>query len=331
MPYQRKMLFRDSLDDIGDANHHGSYCASPDMIVHSLVADPQSSFGTNYNSDPNERVDRGSRTNAIYTRVKSLQDSEETMTGYIRLYRAQMSLFMNTDQWKNNGLRTPKGKEYVTVTTAKNGEIAVGDDILVVDGTKPYFCMVGIVNDSDQETLPENFSSYNDFVMWVRRERCVAVRNFSLENSGRAPEYETLYHISNPENRGRLGSILVEASGLPKGTIIGLENKDLGIGKSVAFNPDVEGKKQVTDSAYLEAGFDGYVKIYAYLPQGLVWPAGAAIVTTFWVSAEEKEKMMQFARPVNRVLMDGSSLEKIGTGINGGKLVKVGYCKTLYI
>lgn len=331
MSYQRKMLFRDSLDDNGDVNHHGAYCASPDMIAHSLVADPQSAFGTNYSSDPNERLDTGSRANAIYTRVKSQQYSADTITGYIRIYRADMSLFMNTDQWKNNGLRTPGGKEYVTVTTSKNGGIAVGDDILVVDGTKPYFCMIGIVNDSDQETLPEKFSSYNDFVMWVRRERCVAVRNFSLENSGRAPEYESLYHISNPENKGRLGSILVEASGLPKGTIIGLENQDLGIGKSIVFDPENPAKRQVTDSAVLEGGFNGYVKIYARLPQGQVWPAGAAIVTTFWVSAEEKEEMMQFARPVNRVLMDGSSLEKISTGMNAGRLVKVGYCKTLYI
>lgn len=331
MSYQRKMLFRDSLDDIGDVGHHGSYCASPDMIVHSLVKNPQSSFGTNYSSDPNQSVDTGSHVNAIYTRVKSLQGSAGVTTGYIRIYRAQMSLFMNTDQWKNNGLRTPQGREYVTVTTAENGEIAVGDDILVVDGAKPYFCMIGIVNDSVRETIPEKFSSYNDFVMWVRSECCVAVRNFSLENSGQAPDYESLYYISNPENRGRLGSILVKPSGLPKGTIIGLENKDLGIQKSIAFDPNHLAKGQVTDSAYLEAGFRGYIKIYARLPRGQVFPGGASLETNFWVEADEKEEMMQFARPANRVLMDGTSLEKISMGAHTGRLVKVGDCKTLYI
>lgn len=331
MAYQSKMLFRDSLDDIGDMSGHGSYCASPDMIVHSLVKDPKSAFGTNYSVDPNESVNRSSHANVIYTRVKGMQESAETITGYIRLYRANASLFMNTDQWKNNGLRTPRGKEYVTVTATKKEEIAVGDDILLVDGTKPNFCMVGIVNISDQETLPGNFSSYNDFVMWVHKERCVAVRNFSLVNSGETSAYESLYYISNPENRARLGCILVEASGLPRGTIIGLENKDMGINKSIVFDPDHAAGRQVTDSAFLEEGFSGYVKIYARLPKGQVWPANASLVTTFWVNAEEKEKMMQFANPANQVLLDRSSLENKGVGIGGGRLVKVGFCKTLYI
>lgn len=331
MAYQREMLFRDSLDDIGDMSGHGSYCESPDMIVHSLVNNPKSAFGTNYSVDPNESVNRSSRTNAIYTRVKSMQEATETITGYIRIYRANVSLFMNTDQWGRNGLRTPNGKEYVKVTAAKKGEIAVGDDILQVDGTKPNFCMVGIVNDSAQETLPGNFSSYSDFVSWVHKERCVAVRNFSLMISGETSAYESLYRIANPENRARLGCILVEASGLPKGTIVGLENKDLGINKSIVFDPDHVAGRQVTDSAFLEEGYNGYVKIYARLPKGQAWPADASIVTTFWVNAEEKEEMMQFASPAKRVLMDRSSLENKGVGIGGGRLVKVGYCKTLYI
>lgn len=331
MAYQKNMLFRDSLDDMGDMSGHGSYCSSPDMIVHSLVRNPQAAFGTNYSVDPNESVNRSSRTNAIYTRVKNMKESTGTTTGYIRLYRANASLFMNTDQWKNNRLRTPHGKEYVTVTAAKKDEIVVGDDILVVDGREPNFCMVGIVNDSDRETLPGKFSSYSDFVMWIHKECCVAVRNFSLEASGQTSEYESLYYITNPENRTRLGCILVEASGLPKGTIIGLENKAMGIGKSIVFDPDYPARRQVTDSAFLEEGFKGYVKIYARLPKGQAWPADASLVTSFWVNAEGKEEMMQFASPANQVLLDSSSLENMGDGIGGGRLVKVGYCKTLYI
>lgn len=331
MAYQNKMLFRDSLHDIGDMSGHGSYCASPDMIVHSLVSDPRTAFGMNYSRDPNECVDTSSRANAIYTRVKSMQGSAGTITGYIRLYRAGMSLFMNTDQWKHNKLRTPNGKEYVTVTTAADGEIAVGDDILAVDGTKPYFCMIGIVNDSATETLPDTFSSYNDFVMWVHNERCVAVRNFSLQNSGQKYDYESLYHFTNPENMPRLGSILVEASGLPKGTVFGMVNTDVGMDKSTVFDPDNPAKRQVTDSAFLEGGFDGYVKIYARLPQGQVWPASASLITTFWISAEEKEEMLQFARPVHQVFLDRSSLEGLNADNRCGRLVKVGFCETLYI
>lgn len=331
MAYQRSMLFRDSLDDTGDAGRHGSYCSSPDMIVHSLVKNPQAAFGANYDSDPNEKVDNSSRANPIYTRVKGMQASPETVTGYIRLYRANASLFMNTDQWKNNKLRTPNGREYVTVTAEKNGDIAVGDDILVVDGTKPNFCMVGIVNDSEQETLPGVFSSYSDFVKWVHTERCVAVRNFSLQSSGQVYDYESLYHFANPESRSRLCSILVEASGLPKGTVFGLANADAGLQKETVFDPDNPAKWQVTDSAFLEGAFDGYVKIYARLPQGQVWPASAYIVTTFWINADEKEEMARFARPAHEVLLDRESLERLGAGNGAGRLVKVGFCETLYL
>lgn len=330
MAYQTKMLFRDSLDDIGDRSGHGSYCSSPDMIVHSLVKNPQSAFGTNYSSDPNERIDTSSRTNAIYTRVKSMQGADGMTNGYIRVYRANSSLFMNTDQWKNNKLRTPDGKEYVTVSTARNGEIAIGNDILVVDGTKPNFCMVGIVNDSVQETLPNKFSRYSDFVMWVHNERSVAVRNFSLCNSGQKYDSESLYAFSNPESKARLGSILVEASGLPRGTVFGLVNTDVGLNKSVVFDPGNPAKRQVTDSAFLEAGLSGYVKIYAKLPEGQIWPARASLVTTFWIGAEEMEEMVQFARPVHQVLLDKSALDSLDRG-NGGRLVKVGFCETLYV
>lgn len=331
MAYQTKMLFRDSLGDIGDKSGHGSYCASPDMIVHSLVKNPKPAFGTNYSSDPNEQVDKSSRTNAIYTRVKSMQEADGITNGYIRIYRANSSLFMNTDQWKNNRLRTPDGKEYVTVTTTKNGEIAVGDDILVVDGTKPNFCMVGIVNDSAQETLPDKFSTYNDFVMWVHNERSVAVRNFSLYSSGQQYDSESLYAFSNPESKARLGSILVEASGLPKGTVFGLVNKDVCLDKSAVFDPDNPAKKQVTDSAFLEAGFSGYAKIYAKLPQGQVWPAGASIITTFWIGVDEREEMLQFAKPIHQVALDRNAFESLDRSNGNGKLVKVGFCETMYI
>ena len=331
MAYQTKMLFRTSLQDIGDMSGHGSYCSSPDMIVHSLVKNPQSEFGTNYDKDPNEKVDVSSRTNTIYTRVKSMQESSGATTGYIRLYRASMSLFMNTDQWKDNKLRTPDGKEYVIVTSTENGEIAVGDGVLVVDGTKPHFCMVGIVNDSEQETLPNRFSSYDDFVMRVHSERCVAVRNFSLQNSGQKYDYESLYYFTNPESRARLGTILVEASGLPKRTVFGLVNKDIGMDKWTEFDPDNPAKRQVTDSAFLEEGFNGYVKIYARLPQGQVWPVSASLVTTFWISADEKEKMLQFARPVHQVLLNRSAFESLDRSNGNGRLVKVGFCETLYI
>lgn len=332
MAYQDKLLLRTSLSDIGDKKVHGSYCSSPDMIAHALVDHPQEEFGGNYDKDPNQKVDKFSRTNTIYIRVKSMQNADEPVEGYVRLYRANCSLFMNTDKWKNNKLFTPKGKSYVKVTTRKNGDISVGDDVLVVDGRQPNFCMVGIVNDSEDETLPDVFRSYSAFVSWVHSERCVAVRNFSLECSGTRNDYEILYNFSNPESKPRLGSILIEASKLPKGTIYGLVNDAMGMNKSAVYDPDDEITKQVTDSAYLRASFDGYVRIYARVPDGAVWPADAVLETSFWISAEDGEDMLQFAKPAENVLMNTASLMRCReSNRDPGRLVKVGACVTMYI
>lgn len=333
MAYQSKLLLRTSPSDVGDMSGHGSYCASPDMIVHSLVKDPKAAFGTSdsYGTDPNERIDQSSKTNTIYTRVKSMQDTAGTVTGYIRMYRARGSLFMNTDQWKNNKLVTPDGKEYVTVTTQNSGEIAVADGVLVVDGTQPNFCMVGIVNDSTQETLPQNFSTYDDFVMWIHSERCVAVRNFSLQTSGVKNDYEALYAFSNPETKARLGSILVQASGLPKGTVYGLSNSSVGMDKSAVFDPDVPDTQQVTDSAFIDGGFSGYVKIYAKLPEGQVWPPEASIITTYWISTDQGEAMAQFAIPANELFLNKNDLDVFAKNNATGKLVRVGFCETKFV
>lgn len=330
MGYQKKMLIRTSLDDVGNEVVHGSYCSSPDMITHALVTDPKVAFSGNYSSDPNQKINQTSKTNLIYTRVKGMQDTEETLTGYIRIYRASCSLFMNTDQWKNNKLKTPKGVEYAMVTTAKNGDIAVGDDVLVVDGTQPNFCMVGIINNSKEETLPNKFKTYNDFVNWVHGNRCVAVRNFSLETSGVPNDYENLYAISNPENEARLVAILLEASGLPKDTVFGLVNESLKIENESQFDPDSFITQQVTASAFLESGFQGYVKTYARLPEGQKWPESASLITTLWVSAKEKEEMIRFSLPVDQVLLDRSSLDSTGSNA-AGRLVRVGFCETKFV
>lgn len=329
MGYQKNMLFRTSLKDVGDEKEHGSYCSSPDMIVHSAVSNPQATFSSNYDSDPNEKINVQSKANMIYTRVKSMQDG--AATGYIRLYRANASLFMNSDQWKNNKLTTPQNMEYVTVTTAKKGDIAVGNDIFVVDGTEPNFCMVGIVNDSKEETVPNKFSTYNDFVMWVHGNRCVAVRNFSLMSSGVKNDIDSLYYFANPENKARLGSIAVEASGLPAGTVFGLENTALGLKKEKEFDATPGAVNVVTDSAYIEAGFQGYARIYGRVPQGQTWPESGILTTKFYISTDADEEMLRFAEPAKKVLFDTSKLDSLGTNNDVGKLVKVGFCEIKFI
>ncbi len=236
---------------------------------------------------------------------------------------------MNVGQWKQNKLLTPQGKEYVQVSTSANGEINVAKDVFVVDGTQPNFCMVSIVNDSTTETVPTaNFSTYNDFVNWVHRERCVAVRNFSLQFSGTRNDYEILYHIENPETSGRLGSVLVMASNLPAGTVFGLVDDSVGINKIQTFDPNDPSKHQVTDSGYLISKYDGYVKVFARLPVGGTWPVNAKLETSFWIIAEEHESMLRFALPVPKVMLDTRAFSRMNAS---GRLVRVGSCTTMYL
>lgn len=333
MGYQRDMLFRTSLDDKGDQDGHGSYCSSPDMIAHSMVNNPRNEFGTaaSYSKDLSQPLDRSNRTNTIYTRVKSMQKEAGAVTGYIRMYRANASLFMNTDLWKNNKLSTPKGKDYVKVDTKKNGDIVVGDDVFTVDGTKPNFCMVGIVNDSIEETLPNNFSTYNDFVVWVHSKRCVAVRNFSYLQSGTLNDYESLYSISNPEDESRLGALQLRAGGLPKGTVFGMSNEALQVNKSRIYDPNDPSTETVTDAFMMGANYSGYIKVYARLPAGIVWPPEAYLEISFLVSANVQEEMTQFAIPAQNILLETNVLNSFRKQSTTGTLVKVGECKTMFV
>lgn len=328
MGYQRNMLLRTSLSDVGDMSGHGSYCSSPDMIIHSLVNDPQTYYKNNYKNDPNQKLDRSSQTNTIYTRAKSMQDKAGEITGYIRMYRANASLFMNSDQWKNNKLLTPKGKEYTKVTAQKNGDIVVGDDVLVVDGTKPNFCMVGIINDSTAETVPDKFKSYNSFINWVHSERCVAVRNFSLYDSGVSNDYESLYSISNPESISRRGLIIITVTGVPKGTVIGVENDDLFVSETMTFDP--ANPRPLLEGVQIPVNYDGYVRIYARLPQGAVWPPKAKITTELLIEALESEEMMQFALRTDKLFLERNILEDYKKIDATGYLVKVGECEALF-
>lgn len=333
MGYQRNMLLRTSLSDVGDLKGHGSYYSSPDMIAHPLVNNPQDEFGSeaSYKKDPSQSLDQSSRTNTIYTRVKSMQEAAGTVTGYIRMYRANASLFMNTDLWKDNKLFTPKGKDYVKVVTQNNGDIVVGDDVFTVDGTKPNFCMVGIVNDSTEEELPKNFSNISDFIVWVHSERCVAVRNFTYLSSGILNDYESLYSISNPENKSRLGALELKISGLPEGTIFGMSNEALQVNKSSTYDPDDSSTETITDAFMMEAGYEGYIEVYARLPKGTVWPPNASLITTFWVAALAQEEMIQFAVPAENILLETNVLNSFRQQSSTGVLVKAGECAVMFV
>lgn len=127
----------------------------------------------------NQQVSSGSKTNFVYTRVKSLDSSPQE--GYLRLYRAGVSLFMTPSVWRGNAMKTPAGDPFVKVSATSKGDVAVGVTPFVLDATASNrFCLVGIANTDRTETVPEDFRTYDEFVVWVHQNPGVCVRNLNV-------------------------------------------------------------------------------------------------------------------------------------------------------
>ena len=81
------LLMRDNLADNGVVPSPGYPYHSPDIISHSQVEKPDTFFKANYDSNPNEAIELGSRTNRIYVRTKNLSTAAKTRW-YISVYRS---------------------------------------------------------------------------------------------------------------------------------------------------------------------------------------------------------------------------------------------------
>jgi hypothetical protein len=332
MAYQNKLLLRSYLGDDGTNSSHGSYCASPDIISHTLVADARAAFGTAdaYAQNLNQALDWSSRTNPVYVRAKSLQGGD--IRGYLRLYRASASLFMNTDQWKNNKLLTPNGDETVTFSTTALGGISVGSDIFQLDGTQDNYCIVGIINETaSAETLPENFSNYDDFISWVHEHPAVAVRNFFVNNSGNVNNYEILLKVENPEGVPVSQMIQVEAENLPINSVFGISSSAVPeLNKTETFTASGGNRQIMAAAASLPANFSGYVKIFAKAPNGSAWGDNARVMPSQWVTSTPEQNMYQYGATLKGFALDSKALafmERVAQEKNAPlKLVRVGDC-----
>jgi hypothetical protein len=327
MAYHNKLLLRENLADNGSLVSHGSHYTSPDIISHSLVNDPKAFFRGNYGVDPNERIDQSSRTNPVYARVKNMQGGAST--GYLRLYRANISLFLKPSQWRDNPLKTPKGASYVKVMAGASGEIAIGDDVFFLDGTQGNYCIVGIVNDSAAETLPSDFKSLSEFILWVHENPAVAARNFSLMASGNRNDYESLFVICNIRPSATLYTVSVQASKLPDGTIFGLENTALHIHKTGIFHANDEMTHIIADSSPWPAYYDGYVRVFAKLPTGAAWPKEAEFEVSYYYAAALSDSISKFGRePVEAI-----GRRAVADGLHGGaqRLVLLGRCTAKFV
>jgi hypothetical protein len=150
---------RDNLADNGVVPSPGYPYNSPDIISHSQVEKPDTFFKANYDSNPNEAIELGSRTNRIYVRTKNLSTAAKT-GWYISVYRSTASLFTNTNLWKTSPLKTAAGHEHISLANLQPNDIGVGGEAFLLSGVdSEYFCLIGIASSTQVPTIPDAFAT----------------------------------------------------------------------------------------------------------------------------------------------------------------------------
>lgn len=323
------VLFRDNLGDDGSLPSHGSYSGSPDIIVHTDVGDPDTFFKDNYDAYVTEAVDKKSRINYIYTRVKNVSSNE--VKGRLQVYASSASLFMHPSKWLNNILYTPEdesGNKYSFAEfDAQPGSIAVGGKPLILSGVdNTNFCLVGIACDEKGPELTTDFKSYSDFVTWIHKNRGVCLRNMSAINISTLKDYEASYSLENPfSSEPPAASLYVYVSDVVVGTVYGVECKALGIENTewMAEKPSEKQGLVIT----LPANFNGAVKVYAKLPSGTsVWPVNARVRIETWIGVTAQETAFCYGKAVHEIHDNCDDLRLTGLANSGGRLVKIGEC-----
>jgi hypothetical protein len=323
MAYQNQFLIRTNLLDDG-SNTHLSY-NSPDIISHEQVANPQDFFANNYNQDVNQMVDRGLRTNFVYIRAKNMDDPRPNNTiGYARLYRASASLFMSPEIWKNNSVHTADGRDYIDISSASQGEITVGDDVFILDGTKnDGFCLVAIIADTPDKTIPDNFTSYDDFNYWLISNHAVAIRNLNVIYNYKKYDYERLDSLTNPESQDVITAFKLTAKNLPENTICGMSCDPIGLKKEGNSHGDYT---EILDAAIMPKNFNGYVLTYIKLPNQSILPDDAELSIEYWTEVTPGDKCYTYATDPVTLGITSNTIKFSPSG----KLMLTGSCSTLF-
>lgn len=326
MPSYSGLLMRDSLNDTGVVPSPGYPYYSPDIICHSQVADPQTYFTHNYQSDPNQPVQLGSQTNFIYVRTKNLATT--TLAGwYIHAYRASSSLFMTPSIWKGNPLSTRSGNPYVTLGSVASNAVGVALDHFLLDGLSSHlFCLIGVASATATPSIPASFASYSDYIVWVRQNQNVCGRNLSYLQSYPNRQYDRLDDLTNPQNTAVPVLAKVEVQGnLPAGTTFGVQCAPAGMSAS-GTTPN---KTVITGSGIVPASFSGTVTTWGSLPAGVsAWPAGATLKTTLYYGQDTDHPAYEYGESWETFEIGPKDIEGMP---ENGVLVRLGDTGTVFI
>ncbi len=291
---QDGFLMRDSLDDTGVVPSPPLSWASPDLICHQQVSDPQTVFGTaaSYASDPNQVASQGSRYNRVYARAKNLGQDK---TGcFISVFQAGPSLFMHPNLWRNHVLQTADGETSLPLESVGPGEIGVCKKPFLLDLIgETHVCLVGVVSKGPNPALPKKFSDPDDYGRWVRKHPNVCSRNIHPVLNYRARNYESLYHFENPYVQKTRYLFVVEIEGtLPPNTELGLVCRPIGLDKSWRLGDDPQ-----KATSLMVGSFNGAITTWVTLPRDQPhWPNGVAIVTSALVERPLDSPLAKYAQ-----------------------------------
>ena len=233
---------------------------------------------------------------------------------------------MKPSIWKNNRLQTINGTPYLTLNPIDPGQIGVGNDHFVLSALNSnLFCMVGIVSSEQEPAIPGDFSTYSDFVLWIRNNQNICVRNLSLTQNFPNRNYERLDSFSNPESIAVPTLFKVTATNLPAGTSFGVQCTPLNVNKSQT----VDQGTILTDSGMCPANFDGTVTTFGTLPSGTtVWPDNARLEIEVYVGLDENDPATIYAEPWDTFVIKPHEMKGLR---QNGTLVRIGSCGTEFI
>lgn len=324
MGYNNNYLIREYVGDIGD--HVSGYLySSPDIICHEQVLNPQEFFSNNYDTDPNQAIDRGSIYNMMYARVKRLTDSSQPDTGYLHLYQCGSSLFMKPSSWREHQVSTMNGEKYIAFTSGKKEEILVGNDIFIANKEVWKYCLAAVISDNEEGTIPEDFTSYDTFNHWVRSNPAVALRNLTIMSNYIEKTYERADAISGVGTYQVFGGFKLVGTNLPKDTIIGIKCEPLNIKIEQKYNKDLP----LTACAMIPPDLNAYVISYAITPDGK-WPVNADLTMEYWTESLPNHLCYKFGAVPKMLGFERNQL--MADKLDGnGKLVLTGRCSTLFV
>jgi hypothetical protein len=233
-------------------------------------------------------------TNNIYVRAKNLYSGPTG--GQIQLYWAVPNLLVQPSTWRANIVPNSNGFNFAGLDASLAGEVCAGDqpfNFVPTPAMGSHFCFVGTVTTPrHSDPIPAtDFSSWEDFVDWVRDNANVVWHNVDIVNSLPAQGYLAQLAFENPTLTDQVYAFSCSYKNLPQGStlrVYAVANPPSFFGFDTGL-VQVSGNGQLPPvAASFPAGYSTVIFTQCAFPGAPPTPpAGAWIQTTSlaWVQA----------------------------------------------